>query len=614
MKVANLKKLISITVMIVLSCFIVLGYTFINDRHTFDDLSQDLFISELAANTLNMHYTIAYPENFGIEHEPRLTAYVPDEMDARADELNNIIMSLEGITPAFLSKDDRYTYYLLKSYLLSMKEGQRFHLYDEPLSPSSGAQVMLPILLNDYTFRSAVDVENYLQILSQLDDYLAGLCAFEREKSAAGLFMSDHAADKVIEQCDTIVSKNEILAGTHFLQLSFNERTRLLVKNGLITAEQREAYIAENNRLLLTVVAPAYIRTGDELFLLKGSGVNEMGLAHFSEGQEYYLHLLAQTTGSRRSIEEIKEWLYKDFRQNFNELVSLLRVHPNLLTMQNESSVPFILETPEAMLLDLENKIAADFPSFATALGNQPPQVIDSQNLDILPKIKNVSPAMEAYASPAYYLSPPIDYYWENTIYINQRNNLSGLSLYTTLAHEAYPGHLYQTVYNRIYMEQTNGNPLRHILHFGGYQEGWALYVEMEAFDFAKDLMKADYPEADYLYEYFRLNHALQLGLYSLLDIAIHYDGTDLSQVEEILVTIGIVDKDVCLSIFDYIINEPVNYPKYYLGYLEILALKDEAKNMWEDRYSDYEFHRVFLEAGPSDFGTLRNLVKGHRR
>jgi len=600
----EIKKFSAITILILLSCLVVFCYTLINDRRTFTALSHNLFIEELSANALNMHYTIAYPENFGIEYAPRLSPYTANEGMTREEEIDNIIMSLEGITKSFLKSQDRYTYDLLKKYLLSMKLGARFHLYDEPLSPGSGAQVMLPILLNDYTFRTAKDVDNYLIIMDQIDDYLAGLCTFEREKAAAGLFMSDHAANRVIEQCDTIIGKSDVLAGTHFLQLSFKERIKGLVDSGIITNEKMNEYIAENNRLLLAVVGPAYVRTGDELYLLKGSGQNDMGLVHFPEGQEYYLHLLAASTGSARSIEEIKDWLFIDFRSNYNELVSLLQSHPTLLDKQ---AMYFVLETPEEMLADLEERMTDNFPAFETAAGNMELLTTDMQKLL---SVRNVSPAMEEYASPAYYLSPPIDFYLENTIYINQKNNLSGLSLYTTLAHEGYPGHLYQTVYNRIFMEQTNGNPLRHILHFGGYQEGWALYVEMEAFNYAKQLMIPKYPDIDYIYEYYRLNHALQLGLYSLLDIAIHHDGADISQVKKILATIGIVDDDVCQSIFEYIVSEPANYPKYYLGYLEIESLKEDAKRIWGAKYSDYEFHRIFLEAGPSDFGTLREVIK----
>jgi uncharacterized protein (DUF885 family) len=607
----NFKRFAIITVIILSSCLLVFFYSLFNDRLTFNKLSDSLFIDELAANTINMHYTVAYPENFGIEYVPRLSVYVPGEAAALEVELDNMIMSLEGIIPNFLKPDDRYAYELLKSYLLTLKEGRSYHLYEDPLSPGSGAQAMLPILLNDYAFRSVTDVEDYLQILDQVDDYLAGLCAFQREKADAGLFMSDRIADKVIEQCDTIFDKNTILSGEHFLQNSFNERIRALAASGIITIEQMEAFITENNRLLITVVQPAYERTGDELFLLKGSGNNELGLAHFPEGQEYYLHLLASSTGSARNVEEIKQWIFEEFRQNYDELILLLQIHPNLL-MQNESTLPFILTTPEEMLFDLEQKIAVDYPSFAVAATGTSSDA-ELKAASILPTaayiVKTVSPAMEDYTSPAYYLSPPIDYYWDNTIYINQKNNLSGLSLYTTLAHEGYPGHLYQTVYNRIHMEQNEGNPLRHILHFGGYQEGWALYVEMEAFDFAKELMFDSGLDIDYLYDYYRLNHALLLGLYSLLDIAIHYDGADALQVRKILANVGIIDADASMSIFDYIVSEPGNYPKYYLGYLEILALKEEAKVAWGDKYSDYEFHRAFLEAGPSDFGALRKLL-----
>ena len=49
------------------------------------------------------------------------------------------------------------------------------------------------------------------------------------------------------------------------------------------------------------------------------------------------------------------------------------------------------------------------------------------------------------------------------------------LTLFTTLAHEGYPGHLYQT----IFYESTDPDPVRSIFNFGGYVEGWATYAEM---------------------------------------------------------------------------------------------------------------------------------------
>ena len=62
-------------------------------------------------------------------------------------------------------------------------------------------------------------------------------------------------------------------------------------------------------------------------------------------------------------------------------------------------------------------------------------------------QIKYVSQEMQNFLSPAFYLIPALDNTEENIIYINNGHISDDLSLYTTLAHEGYPGHLYQTTY-----------------------------------------------------------------------------------------------------------------------------------------------------------------------
>ena len=51
------------------------------------------------------------------------------------------------------------------------------------------------------------------------------------------------------------------------------------------------------------------------------------------------------------------------------------------------------------------------------------------------------------YLAPAYYVVTPIDDYSNNSIYINETTDTSDISYFTTLAHEGFPGHLYQTLY-----------------------------------------------------------------------------------------------------------------------------------------------------------------------
>lgn len=215
---------------------------------------------------------------------------------------------------------------------------------------------------------------------------------------------------------------------------------------------------------------------------------------------------------------------------------------------------------------------------------------------------------MEDYCSPAYYLTPPIDDMSSNIIYINGKNKPDSLTLYTTLAHEGYPGHLYQTVYSQLYLKQNNSSCIRYLLHYGGYVEGWALYVENLSYFYAQEQVKAN-PYAASYYEACRLNRNIHLCLYSLLDIAIHYDGATFSQVQEILQSIGITDTASSKAVYEYIVEEPVNYLKYYLGYMEIELLKTQAKALWGDEFSLYRFHKFILETGPSDFTGLNNKL-----
>lgn len=215
---------------------------------------------------------------------------------------------------------------------------------------------------------------------------------------------------------------------------------------------------------------------------------------------------------------------------------------------------------------------------------------------------------MEKYCSPAYYLTPPMDDMQKNTIYINHRNQPDALTLYTTLAHEGYPGHLYQTVYSQLALSQKAASPVRRILHYGGYVEGWALYVENLSYYYAQNIYQNEPSKAAWC-EACRLNRNIQLCLYSLLDIAIHYEGATPAQVQAILEKIGITNPASVTAIYQYIVEEPTTYPKYYLGFLEFQELKEEAATQWDDKFSLMRFHRFVLEAGPSDFTSLRTRL-----
>lgn len=549
-------------------------------------------------DALSMHYTLAHPENYGIPADcSTLTPYSKEQEALLYTQLAAYRKTLSAVPPILQSKDSRLLLQLFKQELLSRQKQSEFPYYAEPLSPGSGIVSNLPILLAEYRFRNEQDIKNYLSLLSQIPVYLEGAAAYETEKAQAGLFMSASAADAVILQCRTIMDSQKLLQDSHFLNTTFDERLQVLITQKLLTQAKAKIYQQQNHRLLLEQIMPAYELLGDKLLSLKKYCHNNSGLALLPKGKEYYAFLFRETTGCHRSIKEVKALLSAQMKQDVHALSLLLHSHPSLLSAPLEEEFPSL--SPEECLADLQSRMQESFPAFPDT------KAAPSHT------VKAVSESLEDYCSPAFYLTPPIDDISENSIYINQKGNPDAFELYTTLAHEGYPGHLYQSVYHQLCGQQKKLSPARSLLHYGGYSEGWAFYVEMLSYDYAKELLKEHgaSPNTLLLTDVLRLNRSIQLCLYSLLDIQIHYDGASLACVSEALKEFGITDSATAKEIYEYIVQEPANYPKYYVGYLEFLLLQKEAKKQWKDAYSDLRFHRLILETGPCPFSVLQEQL-----
>lgn len=616
-----MKRVLSIkqwaAALVIFACFstaTLFGYLYNHTDAEFESFAEDFFLQELQSNPIHFHYSVDDPSAYHID-EARLTMPVYHEGEAAYDvyALSLLSEQLSRFENRYLSDHNRYLYGLLNTYIDAIDHVAAYPYYAEPLSPSSGAVSELPILLAEYRFDTVDDVEMYLSILTQIPNYFDGLIVYEKEKAAAGLFMSDLSADKVIRQCSNLMNMEQLENDTHFLEITFENRLQNLIDRGLLTEEAALSYQSNNNRLLTTIVAPAYDRIADELTLLKGSGKDICGLAHYPGGREYYRSLLRLQTGSSRDIAEIRQLLLDDLTSNYATLGQLLNSNAALqeIFASDESYLPEM--SPEEILDYLETAICQDYPAI--------PSDGDSDSIDCI--VKYVDDSLEPYTAPAFYMIPPIDNVWNNTIYINELDTSDDLSLFTTLAHEGYPGHLYQTVYSQRSWAQSDTTPLRSVLYYGGYVEGWAMYAELSSYDYAIELAEKNHPDAAGYYLAYRLNRQIQLCLYSLLDISIHYDGATLDEVRELFASSTSLNEDTVEAIYAYIAEEPCNYPKYYLGYLEIMELKKQAAEVWYNNqtaaahngniYDDSDFLRYFhsflLDNGPADFATLSELL-----
>ncbi len=542
-------------------------------KEEFSAYLNQIFRSEVTGSTLNMHYNLAHPENYGITDYKVTYGNVSAGRDTEAAAvLENWKKNLKRFRKKDLPVSQQMAYDILEDYILQELPAGKFSLYQEILKPSTGFQSQLPVLLAEYKFYDEKDVQDYLELMAETPALFRKIMDLERIKAEKGLFMADFAVDDVVAQCRSFTQD----PANNYLLSTFDDRVD---EAGFLTPEQAEQYKQVNRQIVTGEMVPAYQRLAEELSALKGSGKNSGGLCGLKGGREYYEYLVKDTTGSGMSVEEMQAQTEAQRKQDLAELAQIAKNHPDIGQKCVNYQLP--TEEPELILKDLQRKMQQDFPS--------PPEVSF--------QVKEVHPSLEEYTAPAFYLTPPIDDVSQNCIYINKSKGDEKIQLYTTLAHEGFPGHLYQNV-----MERSCGlEPIRSLFGSSGYVEGWATYVEMQSYYYAD-------VEQD-VSAFLQKNQSALLSLYATADMGIHYDGWTLRDTIDFFASYQIADKATIQQIYQLIVEEPAHYLKYYIGYLEFLNLKEYAKEKFKEDYSDYKFHAALMEMGNAPFYILKEYL-----
>ena len=562
------------------------------DRALFHKITSAYVQSSLEHDALSLHFVMAYPNLQGIHlKDAALPVYSKEASEASAASRQKFLSVLSFLDSKKLNEEERYTYDLLCDRLALDLEESDFSYYEEPLSPTSGMQSELLLLFAEYPFYTADDVETYLSLLQSVPDYVQGLLSYESEKSTAGLFMEKEDAKKSAQQCREILTKEALSSGTHFLQTTFSSRLASLLQKGLLTAKQQSQYEAQNQSLLSKSVLPAWQLLADGLEQLSDTGRTRGGLSQKPDGRQYYAWLVKESTGSSLSMDQLYLLLQKQFQKTYKEMKQTLTTYQEL-TGGTPDLVPvndgFPLSDPTAILEDLQNRMQQDFP----ALADLTAQTVQCD-------IQDVDAGLEAYSSPAFYMIPPIDALMQNTIRINRSSTADGIELYTTLAHEGYPGHLYQTVYFR---EHTH-NPLAALLTCSGANEGWATYVEQLSYFYDNGLSEENSA-------YQAAMRSFSLCFHSLLDIGINYDGWSKDRAAAFVRTCFDADDALVEELWQTMIDNPTNYLEYAGGYVEIMEMREEAEKKLGNRFSAKEFHKFLLDLGPVPFSVTRKYFK----
>ena len=583
-KIRGKKSPLFITLLLVLTLFagLTAGYFSahgITENGKFEAFSRKVFQNEVSGSTLTLHYTLAHPEKQGIPRKKASLGTVPTDMKNTYQICSQYEEKLKSFRYSRLSTENQLTLDSMLLYYHTEKSLGDNYLLQEPLGPSLGIQAQLPVLLAEYAFYEAQDITDYLNLLTTIRPYFQSILKFEKKKSEAGFFMSDTTLDRVLAQCSAFIQNPD----NNYMLDIFQKK---LSDYGKLSVSEQNALILTHKSLMKTEVIPAYQELMTGLEALRGTGKNNRGLTYFKGGKAYYLYLLQSQTGSYVPVKQMEKRLSRQLSSEIGIAGTMLRKNPELLATLNQG-ITFKEMKPVQMLNALQQKIQADFPALA----------------DVTFELRTVHDSMKAYLSPAFYLTPPMDTGTPNVIYINPAANYQGLELFTTLAHEGFPGHLYQTVT----FQRQNPSGIRNLLCTSGFAEGWATYVEPFAYQYAADSIQD--PFATELARISWLNRSINLCMYSLLDIEIHYNGWTQAEAASFLKAFGIEDSTVVSEIYQYILETPGNYLKYYWGYLSILDLRTSEQNRLGQDFDLKKFHSQMLKIGGVQYPVLEKYI-----
>lgn len=553
-----------------------------SESKAFSELTDTIFRESVSSDALSLNYTLSNPEKYGIE--PIASGFEPistEEAEQSLPETENLLHVLEEIDQRDLTLPQQILYDSLTYTLQKEIEGQPFLMFARPVSPVTGLQAQLPVLLAEYDFDSVSDIENYFSLLSSIPGYFDSVLVFYEKQAQSNMLPCRSTIDNVVSQCFSFLQNN----GGNILQKSFKKRIKSCTF--LEKTAQRD-YRKKNKELISSSILPAYQKLIDGLNFFSQKAGEAGSLSSYENGKEYYKYLFASETGSSTDVETYYEDLNKRLEKSKEILLSYAKKDPALfsgLSTKTANTENGKVLTPEEQLTKLSRAIGRDFPNVS----------------DVNVTVSYVDKSLEDFLSPAFYLTPPLDAFTENAIYINNSRRFAGADLSTTLAHEGYPGHLYQNVYYR----QQNRPLLSYALNFSGYTEGWATYAELYSykyFGYSKD-------EIGIL----RNNMIVSLCIYGICDIGIHYYGWGQDEVSAFLTEHGTYDEETVHSLCTNIIDEPGSYLKYTIGYMEFMKLKKAAQESWGQGFSEMVFHEFVLSVGPAPFDVLNRYMDSYK-
>ena len=551
------------------------------DNKEFDEFLDSVFDEFVTMNFLSMHYTVVDYKSYGVQKPEVGCGTIKYEFDEKTYQIVlSEIEKLESFDFDSLSYRQQYDYETLLYSDYETMLNLSFWKYNYCFSEESNVTENLVSSFSDYVFYDKEALDDYMICLADLDRYLDDCLTYTSEQAKDKIYLLDDWIDYVCSYCDSFVNASE-----NAIITTFNKR---IDDVDFLSDAEKQNYKDECEKIVKQEIIPAYKKVSSELKKYEGkSNYKEHILSRISPEYakaQFYLN------GSNN---EPLEKVFEDLKSNFRYLES--RFYDMFSDNEAYSIVYYALYEPSGALnLSAEDTLEYLRTNLVVAypdLGNI------SYNVDYL------SDELGSTTTKAYYYSSPIDDYNQNIIRINPNNTDIGYDTYSTLAHEGFPGHLYQHVYALLHGQHK----FRSTQGFGGNTEGYAVMAQYDAIKIAGiDNELAQDALFFYTTDYFMM--------YSIIDMGVNYFGWS---VDDIIKFFGDDDpygiysftEDNAEYYYDLFIEMAGIYSCYGLGFSKYMSLRNNAKQQLGGKFDLVEFNDYVLKNGTIPFNILEGCI-----
>ena len=196
-----------------------------------------------------------------------------------------------------------------------------------------------------------------------------------------------------------------------------------------------------------------------------------------------------------------------------------------------------------------------------------------------------------------FYMVSPLPDDWTDEQVTSFLREYNSYMIHDLTVHEAMPGHFLQGFH-----ANRSQSVLRALLASGPFAEGWAVYGEGMMAD-------QNYLDGDPLFKLTVLKMRLRAIANSLLDIGIQTEGMTREQAMDLMTRTAFQQEREAAGKWTRASLGSTQLPSYFVGYSQIMALREEAKRRQGAAFNLKSFNDSLLSHGSPPVPYVRALI-----